>query len=200
MSIGFEVGPDLVRRPPGEVVEVPWADVGFGSIVRGKGDRMHTITREEQGWIELKAVKDGQRVVIKKPTEGTIFAYVPSEEEALILLNEELGARLLRDIEEREHSIARALNWKMEPCASTPQALRDHLDMIHNINVDDVFRRAQGGTEKEKKDMSKEGKAARRQRKIDALAELRNLHDEAHTDPSLWPMRFPHTHTLEVQA
>ena len=187
MTIGFEVGPDYVRREPGHVEHVDWSEVGFGSIVQGKGDRMHRITREEQGWIELTAVKDGQRAVIKKPTSGTIGAYVPSEEEALILLNEELGARLLRDIEEREHTVARALNWRMEPVARNARALQNHLDMIHGIKVDDVLRRWQGT----------EANPASRQTRAQKLDELVRLHDEAHTDYDLWPHAFPHVHTLD---
>lgn len=186
-EIGFEVGEDLVRRKPGAMQEVDWADVGLGSIVRGKGDRMHTITREEQGWIELTAVKDGQRAVIKKPTSGTIGAYVPSEEEALILLNKELGARLLRDIEEREHTIARALNWRMEPVPRNARVLQNHLDMIHAIKVDDVLRRWQGT----------EANPATKQTRAQKLDELAKLHDQAHADPDLWPHAFPHVHTLD---
>jgi len=188
MTIGFDgVGPDYVRREPGHVEEVSWSDVGLGTIVRGKGDRMHTITREEQGWIELKAVKDGQRAVIKKPTTGTVWAYVPSEDEALIMLNEGLGARMLQDIEMREHSIARALNWRMEPVKRTAQVLQNHLDMIHGIKVDDVLRRWQGT----------QANPATKQTRKQKLDELANLHDEAHADPDLWPMAFPHVHTLE---
>ena len=187
MTIGFEVGPDLVRRQPGHVEEVPWSDVGLGTIVRGKGDRMHTITREEKGWIELKAVKDQQRAVIKKPTTGTVWAYDPSEDEALVLLNDHLGARLLRDIEDREHSIARALNWRMEPVPRRAQVLQNHLDMIHAIKVDDVLRRWHGT----------EANPATRQTRAQKLDELAKLHDEAHADPDLWPMAFPHVHTLD---
>lgn len=189
MTIGFEVGPDLVRRQPGQVEEVPWSDVGVGTIVRGKGDRMHTITREEQGWIELKAVKDQQRAVIKKPTTGAVWAYVPSEDEALVLLNEHLGARLLRDIEDREHSIARALNWRMEPLPRKALVLQNHLDMIHAIKVDDVLRRWKGT----------DANPATRQTRAQKLDELVRLHEEAHTDHELWPMAFPHVHTLEAK-
>ena len=188
MSIGFEEpGPDYVRRPAGKVEEVTWADVGFGSIVRGKNDRMHRITREEKGWIELIAVKDGERQVIKKPTSVPIGAYVPSEEEALVLLNEGLGARLLRDIEEREHSIARALNWRMEPVPRKALVLQNHLDMIHAIKVDDVLRRWKGT----------EANPATPKTRKEKLDELALLHDEAHADPDLWPMAFPHVHTLD---
>lgn len=197
-EIGFEVGPELVRRQPGHMEQIPWPHVDIGHVVRLDKDRMWTVTDRKQGWIKRRAVKDGEIVVEKQPTSGMADIYVPSEDECVILLHDELGARLLRDIEEREHSIARALTWRMEPLASTPLDLRDHLDMIHNIPVDDVYRRAGGGTEAERKDKSKAGTAARRQRKIDALAEMRSLHDQAHDDPALWPMRFPHVHTLEA--
>lgn len=188
MTIGFEPpGPDYVRRPAGQVEEVDWSDVGLGSIVRGKGDRMHTITRDELGWLELKAVKDGQRAVIKRPTTGKVWAYVPSEEEALVLLGEELGARLLRDIEEREHSIARALTMRLEPVPNKAAFLQNHLDMLHAINVDDVLRKHRGT----------EANPATKKTRADTLAELRNLHDEAHADPDLWPMGYAHVHTLD---
>lgn len=188
MTIGFEApGPDYVRRPQGHVEEVDWTDVGFGSIVRGKGDRMHTITREEQGWIELTAVKDGAVTKIKKPTTGKVGAYVPSDEEALTLLNAELGARLLRDIEEREHSIARALNMRLEPVPNKANFLQNHLDMLHGINVDDVLRKHRGT----------EANPATKRTRAETLAELRNLHDEAHADPDLWPMAYAHVHTLD---
>ncbi len=187
-EIGFDgVGPDYVRRQPGHVEEVDWSEVGLGSIVRGKGDRMHTITRDEQGWLELKAVKDGQRAVIKRPTSGKIGAYIPSDDEALVLLNEGLGARMLQDIEMREHTIARALNWRMEPVPRKAQVLQNHLDMIHGIKVDDVVRKNQGT----------KANPATRKTKADTLEELVLLHDEAHNDPDLWPMAFPHVHTLD---
>jgi len=191
-EVGFEVGEELHRRQPGEIVGAYWGRIRLGHIVRDAKDRLHTVIAETEdgSWVRLQAVKDGTTASLRRPpADKPVDIYVPSEEECLILLREDLGARLLRDIEEREHSIARALSWRVKPVANSALAQRDHIDMIHNINVDDVLRKNKG---------TEVNPASKAQKKA-SLEELRGLHDQAHEDPVLWPMRFPHTHDPNVK-
>lgn len=184
----IEVGPDLKRREPGQIEPSTWGEVGIGNIVRDKRGRLHTIVNDAAGWVQLKSVRVGEVVAVRRPAPETpVDIYVPSEEECLVLLREDLGARMLFDIEERERSIAKALTWRVEPVANRAQALRDHLDMLHGINVDDVLRKNKGT----------EANPAPKGQRAAALKELRDLHDEAHSDHDLWPMAFPHVHTLD---
>lgn len=175
----------LEPRPHGHVVEVTWGEVKVGDTVLDKTDRMHFIEREDQQHLRLLSAHPSKESwMIRPPDDRPVRVYRPSEEEALILLQDELGARLLRDIEEREHTLARRLNIRVEPTPRRVQALRDHLLMLHAINVDDVQRQHKG-TE------ANPSTPKVRKAKID---ELCALHDEAHDDPDTWPHAIPHYH------
>lgn len=189
MTVGFEVGPDLVRRPTGKMQPTTWGEIELGHIVRDQKDRLHTVIADDSDvTVTLRSAHPAKEVVMRRPpADRPVDIYVPSEEEALTLLGEVLGTRILRDIEEREHSIARALTMRLEPVPNKAQFLQNHLDMLHAINVDDVLRKNKGT----------EANPASRKTKADTLAELRDLHDEAHADPGLWPMAFTHVHTLD---
>lgn len=175
--------------PRGSVEPTTWGAVGVGDIVVREDDFMFTIEAEKTGW--LKAVsprRDVEPWVFRRPVAHEVArVYVPTEEEAVELLGEILGARRLRDIERREHTLARALTWHMEPIAANAKTLRDHLDMIHEVKVDDVLRKYEYSPVGEK---PKE-KTARRK---SALAELQEAHDVVHADPHNWPSHLPHYH------
>lgn len=178
---------ELRRREPGAIQPTTWGGVAVGHILRWDDDRFHTVMQDKSGWVQLQSVKTGELWPHRRPAPETpIDIYVPSDEEAIFLLHEGIGASVLRDIESREHSIARALTWQVEPVASTAVALRDHIDFMHAINVDDVLRQQQGT---KANPVPKGQKAAK-------LQELRDLHDEAHNDPDLWPMSRAHSHHL----
>ena len=178
---------DLQPRKPGAIEQITWGQVAVGHILRLDGDRFHTVMQDKQGWVQLKSVHLENLWPMRRPDPAEpVDIYVPSEDEALALLHERVGAMILRDIESREHSIARALQWQMEPIANTAAALRDHLDWMHGINVDDVLRHHAGT---KVNPVPKGQKAAK-------LQELRGLHDEAHEDPDTWPMSRAHSHHL----
>lgn len=177
----------LRLREPGAMQTITWGELKVGHIMRDERDLMHTVVNDLRGWVQLKSVRTGELSPRRRPAPDTpVDIYVPSEEECLVLLREDLGARMLRDVERREHTIARRLNWRLEPVANNAKALRDHLDMIHAVNVDDVLRKHSGTPVN----------PAPKGQKAAALAELRRLHDLTHEDPETWPMVFPHIHTL----
>ncbi len=179
------------QRQPGEIQTITWGELTIGHIYRDEKDFFHWVVNDLQGWVQLKSIRTGELRPLRRPSPETpVDIYIPSEEECLILLDKELGARLLRDAEEREHSIARRLNWRVEPVAASAKAMRDHIDMLHGVKVDDVVRKWQG-TEAHPSD---------RKTKAAALAELRQAHDEMHDDHGTWPMAFPHIHTLEKET
>lgn len=165
-----------------------WGRVEVGHIVRDKNDRIHTVVDERGNWLRLVACRTGaDSTVIRPPGDQAVDIYVPTEEEAIDLLSADLGARYLRMIEDREHTIARASRWKMEVLPRKAIAIRDHLDMIHQVNVDDVVRKWRGT----------EANPAKPAQKKAALDELVRAHEEVHADPTTWPQSFPHIHTLE---
>lgn len=180
---------DLIElRPPapGRVVPTTWGDVEIGNIVIDQKDRMHYVQKADSGWVQLKAVRTGEVAAVKRPLYTTaVRIYEPSEEECFAILNTELGAKfLMKDIEDREHTIARRLVWRMDPMKRDAKHLRDHLDMIHGVNVDDVLRKHDG---------TKVNPASRATKKA-KLDELAELHDLVHDDPHAWPQSFPHHH------
>lgn len=182
----------------GRVEPTTWGEVGIGSIVRDKRDRFHTVVDEKAGWLQLSAVRTGEITAVRRPAPDVpVDIYVPSEDEALRLLHAELGAFFLRDIEDREHTVARTLRWRMDPMPPNATLLRDHLDMIHQINVNDVLRRHVKALEDRKAGKTKEAKKEAALRAEAAISELFAAHDEAHSDPQLWPMAFPHYHQKE---
>lgn len=180
--------PEIELRPParGRVIDTTWGEVEVGNVVIDKKDRMHYVQKADSGWVQLKAVLDGATAAVKRPLyTTTVRIYEPSEEEALTILETELGAKfLMRDIEQREHTIARQLLWRMDPMARNAKHLRDHLDLIHAVNVDDVLRKHDGTKVNPKNKSQKQA----------ALDELATVHDLVHDDPHAWPMAFPHHH------
>ncbi len=189
MTIGFEVGPDLVRRPQGKMEPTTWGAIELGHIVQDQKGHLHTVIDDSsESTVTLRSAHPAKDVVMRRPAaDRAVNIYVPSEEEALQLLSDILGTRVLLEIEEREHSIARALTMRLEPVPNKANFLQNHLDMLHGINVDDVLRKHRGT----------EANPASKKTRADTLAELRNLHDEAHADPDLWPMSYAHVHTLD---
>lgn len=194
----IDVGPDYVTPERGHMQPNIWRDVGLGNVVRDKNGRLHTIVEDEGGYVTLAPAHGwGTRVSIPRPPDDRdVQVYVPSEQEALNLLHAELGARVLREIEEREHTIARASSWKLEPCEPNVNALRDHIDMIHgrNPHVGTLLSRYNPST----KPTTKEGRAELKEKRKQILQEMLDIHVELHQDPHIWPMAFPHTHTLEA--
>lgn len=177
--------PDDLATDQGEMRQVTWGEVGLGNIVRDKVDRLHLVTKEGAGWVQLEAVKDGATAAMRKPASiNNVWIYVPSETECRILLDKELGARLLRQVEDREHTKARALTWRVEPVKRGVVSLRDHIDFLHGVNVDDVLRRHNGTA----------ANPSNKERKKASLEELVMAHDEMHADPDLWPHAKAHHH------
>jgi hypothetical protein len=174
---------DLLAPDRGQMEETVWRDVGIGNIVRDPDDRLWTILDEKTGWIKEQSVQTGETRVRIKPA-GEVWIYVPSESEARDLLDKELGARILRGIEDREHTIHRAAMFRVDPVKRAVNPLRDHIDWFHGVNVDDVWRR-HNGTKANPSD---------KERKKASLDELVQAHDEFHADPDLWPHRMAHHH------
>lgn len=180
----MEVGPDYVEPERGHMEPTTWSRVEVGHIVRDQTDRFHTVLEIDHTLVKLKAAEHGVENVLLRPSDDRpVDIYVPSEQEALNLLDRELGARVLRDYEEREHTIAQ--RWR-SPSPVGPKAvdIRDHIDMLHGVKVDDVLRKGAG---------TKVNPADKKQRAA-SLQELRDAHAEMHTHPGTWPMAFPHTH------
>ena len=194
----IEVGPDYVAPVRGAMQPSTWGEVGVGNVVRDKNGHLHTVTGDTGWYVVLTPAHGrGEPVEIRRPDDDRqVDIYVPSEQEALNLLAEELGARVLRDIEEREATIARASSWKLEPCAANPQALRDHMDMVHGQtrHTDTLLSRYNPST----KPTTKEGRAELKAKRAAILQEMLDIHVELHQDSHIWPMAFPHTHTLEA--
>lgn len=181
----------------GSVESTDWSAVEFGHIVQDKNDRMHTVigVSPDKTMIRLKAARGGAEVMMRRPT-GTVNIYVPSESEMVGLLNKVIGAGFLRDIEHREHMIAKALLWRMDPIPNSPTALRDHIDMAHQVYVDDVLGRYNSGVE-QMKGLNPEKKKEGAKKKRASLEELRAAHDEFHSDLHLWPQAIVHHHAKE---
>lgn len=168
----------------GHIESATWRDIHIGHIVRDKKDRLWTVIDEKTGFVKLQAVKDGVIRVQQKPA-GEVDIYVPSEDECKDLLVEGLGASLLRIIEEREHSLARALNWRLEPLTGRGVVkLRDHITMIHGgVYVEDLLGRWQRAKE-----------AGDKVRQKDQVDQLLDAHATMHDDPHGYPMAYPHHH------
>jgi hypothetical protein len=169
----------------GHVEATTWGEVAVGHIVRDQKDRFWTVVDERDGWLRLLGARTGESSSIKRPAGDTpTWIYVPSESEMLNLVQEELGARIIRLIEEREHTISRQKVWRQDPIPRNAHALQNHLDMLHGVNVDDVLRKWRGT------EVKPSGPGAKKK----ALDELCELHDETHSDPHLWPAPWPHHH------
>jgi len=182
----------------GQVEPSDWSAIDVGHIVQDKKDRMHTVldVSPDKTMIKLKAARTGEEVVMRRPA-GEVNIYVPSEQECYGLLHADLGASYLRDIEHREHIVAKALLWRMDPIPNNPTALRDHIDMAHQVYVNDVLGRYTSGAEQLKGiDPEKKKKGARKKKA--SLEELRAAHDEFHSDPHLWPQAIVHHHAKET--
>lgn len=179
MSEDGELQPDI-----GRMESTTWGGVMVGHIVRDQRDRLHTVVVAGPAIVEMIDAQ-GSRASIRRPLpERPVDIYVPSETERLQLLHQELGARILRDIEEREHTVARTLTWRLDPIARRLVVLRDHLDWMHGVNVDDVLRKGTG---------TKINPADAKAKKV-SVEELCRLHDETHERPDLWPHSFVHYH------
>lgn len=167
----------------GQIEPTTWREVHVGNIVRDKKDRFWTVVDEQTGWVKLQAAKDGDIKSMPKPA-GEVDIYVPSEFECLTWLREELGARGLREIEEREHTVARQLNWRLEPLPRSAVKIRDHIYMVHgSVYVDDLLGRFQRAKET--------GDKVRAKVQLDTLVEA---HATMHEDPGTYPMAYPHHH------
>jgi len=181
------VADDTLLKPlvRGHCETVTWGEVAVGHIIREADHRMHTVMQDKRGWVQLKAALDESLKAVKRPAADTpVEIYVPSEDECFQLLYAELGAFFLRDMEQREHTITRQLMWRLAPVSGSAKDLRDHIDLIHGgTYVENLLYSYQAGVEK--KDPP---------RKRAAIAELRKVHDELHSDPHMWPMAFPHHH------
>lgn len=163
-----------------------WGHVETGTVVRDKKDHLWIVGPADDGRLLLTPAhgRGDPILATRPPSDREVDIYVATEAEALALLHEELGARHLRDIEEREHTIARALNWRVDPVRRNLTALRDHISWLHGFNVDDVWRK---GTGTDVNPVDAKGKRA-------SVDELCRAHDEAHADPETWPHSRPHHH------
>jgi hypothetical protein len=167
-----------------------WGAVDEGAIVRDKNDHLWivgpTSYDEVKEYVLLTPAHGrGEPVLTTRPPgDRPVDTYVATEEEAVLLVEKELGGRILRDIEEREHTIARALNWRVDPVKRSLVALRDHIDWLHGFSVDDVLRKGTG---------TKINPATPAKKRA-SIEELCEAHDEAHARPDLWPHVMPHHH------
>jgi hypothetical protein len=170
----------------GHIESTTWGEIEVGHIVRDKNDHLHTVANDDGTFVTLTPAHGRDPVVsIRRPAaDRPVDIYVPSEAEAVNLLDKELGARYLRFAEETAHSVARALNWRVDPIPRKLIALRDHIDWLHGANVDDVLRKGTG---------TKINPADTKRKKA-SIEELCQAHDEMHADPATWPMPFAHHH------
>jgi hypothetical protein len=165
-----------------------WGPVEIGDIVRDKKDHLWWV--REYRIIENDLLLDNGREQVRMnrpPADWPVDVYVPTEAEAVNLAIEALGGRMLKQIEEREHDLARRHTWRLEPVARRPAVIRDHLDMIHQVPVDDVLRRWQGTA------VNPASKQTRKQ----ALDELVEAHQYVHDHPEDFPSPLPHVHNLD---
>ena len=172
----------------GHVEMIPWDEVLVGHILRRNDGELWTVTDQKNGWALL--ARNGETIGIPQFQRGTqlVASYVPSEGEALDLLHRDLGARILKQIEETQRTLSKAAEFRVDPIARKATALRDHIDWLHGVNVDDVLRRHNGTPTSP---ASKETKKA-------SVQELCDAHDEMHERPDLWPHSLPHHHAKET--
>lgn len=188
-----------LRLPePGSIEPFDWSQVEVGHIVQDKKGHLHTVVdiSPDGTKLRLRSTHPAKEVVVPRPA-GPVMIYIPSDEEALQLVNAELGARYLRTFEEREHTIAARGRFRMDPMPNSVQALHNHLDMAHSLPVNDVVYRFQKGVDQLKEAGQRndaDGKKVGAKLKKASLEELRQAHDEAHADPHTWPMAIPHHH------
>jgi hypothetical protein len=166
-----------------------WGKVELGQIVRDKKDRLWWVLDSHDGQVLLDNGREQVRVD-RPAADHPVAIFEPTEAEAINLAIQELGARYLKQIEEREHDAARRHTWRLEPVARVATQIRDHLDMIHQVPVDDVLRRWQG---------TKANPASKKTRK-EALDELAEAHQYVHDHPEDFPSPMPHVHNLEVRS
>jgi hypothetical protein len=162
-----------------------WGDVQTGDIVRDLTGNLHVATVTEGApSVGLLSTKLEMRWIARPPDDRSVDVYVPTEGEAADLRHYDVRERMLRQIEERERTIARAALFRVDPTPRRAVALRDHIDWLHGVNVDDVLRRHSGTPVNP---ASKEAKKA-------SIEELCEAHDEMHARPDLWPHSLPHHH------
>jgi hypothetical protein len=183
----------------GQIEPTTWGEVAIGHIVRDQKDRFHTVVDERDGWLLLKAARTEETTSVRRPApDRPVDIYVPSEDEAFFVLQEGLGVVILRDIETREHTIRRIPSFRMDPMPANAAYLRDHLDMAHQLPVDNVLYRHDKAVQDRKDTRDKERKAEAAERIKAAIQELFDAHDEAHSDTHLWPQAIPHHHAKET--
>lgn len=162
-----------------------WGEVKIGDTVRDKEDRLWAVLDDHLGTLVLGSSHPRRESAMRRPADDRpVDIYIPTETEAINFLHEELGARVLREIELREHTIARALNWQLQPVPRKALKLRDHLAWFHGVIADDVLRKHDGTA----------ANPSNPTRKKASVEELCQLHDETHADPDTWPHDMPHYH------
>jgi hypothetical protein len=162
-----------------------WKDIQLGDIVQDKNGNLHAVTTLDDDTVTLLSTKLTV-FQMERRLRGTqiVAVYIPTEGEAADLAHHDLGERMLRQIEERERTIARAALFRVDPIPRKAVALRDHIDWLHGVNVDDVLRRHNG---------TPVNPASKDAKKL-AVEELCEAHDEMHARPDLWPHSLPHHH------
>jgi hypothetical protein len=160
-----------------------WGDVQLGDIVQDKNGRLHIVNGVYPNVILLSTRLDLHELK-RPPDDRPVGIYYASEAEQADMAPEEMRHRMLRDIEERERTIARAALFRVDPIPRKAVALRDHIDWLHGVNVDDVLRRHNGTPVN----------PASKDAKKNAIEELCEAHDEMHLRPDLWPHSLPHHH------
>ena len=173
----------------GHMEPTVWGKVEVGNIVRDQRDMLHTVVFLSHDTVGLKPVRGAERSIamIRPANDRPVDVYVPSESECLTLLDKELGARLLVRVEEREHTLAQAPRFRVDPVPRNVEALKDHCSWMHGVELQDQLN--QYNLAKKKRD---------KQGKEDALDEMVRAHDEFHADQALWPQPIPHHHAKEA--
>ena len=192
----LSIGPEYLVPEHGNITPVPWGEVTVGHIVRDQNDRLWTVLRDEQGWILIES-HTGERKPMRKPDAARqAWIYVPSEQECINLLTAELGARVLREIEARERTLAKIPHFRYDPVERTAVSLKDHMSWMHNAELNDQLN--EYNRVKKTRPGTPEGKAEKKQRLEEIIQELCDAHDDMHANPTVWPMSLPHHHSLEA--
>ncbi len=195
---GLDVGPDWEPRPQGNITPKSWGEVTVGHVVRDQNDQLWTVLRDEQGWVLLER-HTGERRSMRKPDAArTAWVYVPSDEEALLCLEQYLGARVLRDIEARERTLAKIPHFRYDPVPRDVVSLKDHLSWMHAVELQDQLN---AWNRVKKRQASKKSERAEKKAELAAiLQEMCDAHDEFHEHPATWPMSLPHHHATEAPS
>jgi hypothetical protein len=163
-----------------------WGDVQLGDIVQDKNSNLHFVITLYDNVVQLASTRLTTAQITRPADDHPVNVYLPTGDEMSDMGAADMQYRTLRQIEERERTISQSSKFRVDPIPRRAVALRDHIDWLHGVNVDDVLRRHQGTAVNPS---SKEAKKA-------SIAELCEAHDEMHARPDLWPHSLPHHHAV----